>query len=268
MLQPLKVADLVSLNARRWQMRTFRRFLHNDWCGRALRRCVPPAIATVALFLALPLVAMPPTQASAQGFFDFLFGQRPAPGPSLPPLPPPSGVPDARPQANQADPLGRIRPGESITNSNTGRVVAYCVRLCDGRYFPLERHATAQPARLCSAFCPGSATKVFNGSVIEFATAADGGRYGDLKTAFLYRKKLVDNCTCNGRDAFGLAAIDIDSDPTLRTGDTVTTTDGTQLIEVIHAPSARGATGAVPANPDPNRIPGLRGAAAPAARPN
>ncbi len=34
------------------------------------------------------------------------------------------------------------------------------------------------------------------------------------------------NCTCNGRDAFGLASFDVKNDPTLRPGDIVSTKDG------------------------------------------
>src|SRR5215470_2806211 len=179
-------------------MNGFRRL---DWYRSRRRTCRTGAwlaTATFALFL-----TMAPGAALAQGIFDFLFGQRS-------PAPPPPPLPSVQPQANQStDPLGRIRPNESITNSNTGRVVAYCVRLCDGRYFPLEHHAAAQAVQLCSAFCPASPTKVFNGSVIDTALAADGARYADLKTAYLYRKKVVDSCTCNGKDAFGLAAIDL-----------------------------------------------------------
>ncbi len=43
---------------------------------------------------------------------------------------------------------------------------------------------------------------------------------------YLYRKQLVAGSTCNGRDAFGLAHIDIDKDPTLRRGDMVATKTG------------------------------------------
>ena len=48
----------------------------------------------------------------------------------------------------------------------------------------------------------------------------------DLDNAFLYRKQLVANCTCNGRDAFGLAPFEMASDPTLRPGDIVVTKNG------------------------------------------
>ena len=157
--------------------------------------------------------------ASAQGLFDFLFRDDRYPGRSLPP------------QTNSfADPFGRNPeprrdPGIS---TNTGRAVSYCVRLCDGRYFPIQRHANASPAQLCSAFCPAAKTAVFNGSAIDHATAANGARYADLDNAFVYREKVVADCTCNGRDAFGLARIDVASDPTLRAGDIVATAQGLQ----------------------------------------
>ena len=41
----------------------------------------------------------------------------------------------------------------------------------------------------------------------------------------IYRKQLVANCTCNGKDAFWLA-FDLSSDPTLRPGDIVSTKGG------------------------------------------
>jgi hypothetical protein len=161
-----------------------------------------------------------PSPAQAQGFFDFLFGgpqRQPPPPPSYPPPPPEIGrVAPA--------PLGQERVNENA--GTTGHGVAFCVRLCDGQHFPLERMANATPAETCKAICPTSATKVYFGSEIEGAVAGDGARYADLNTAFLYRKHLVANCTCNGRDAFGLATFDVKTDPTLRPGDIVSTKDG------------------------------------------
>jgi hypothetical protein len=109
--------------------------------------------------------------------------------------------------------------------SGGGRGVAFCVRLCDGRHFPIQRHANASPVQLCSAFCPATKTQVFNGSQIDHAVASTGARYADLDNAFVYRQKVVDNCTCNGKDSFGLVRIDIAADPTLRQGDIVATGD-------------------------------------------
>ncbi len=115
-----------------------------------------------------------------------------------------------------------VRPG----GGSTGHAVAYCVRLCDGQHFPLEHMTNATPVETCRAMCPASKTKVFLGSEIGAAVAKDGARYVDLDTAFIYRKQLVANCTCNGKDAFGLAPFDLSSDPTLRPGDIVSTKDG------------------------------------------
>jgi hypothetical protein len=81
-------------------------------------------------------------------------------------------------------------------------------------------------AQACQAFCPASDTRLFAGSNIDYAVARDGSRYAALPNAYVYRRQLVEGCTCNGRDAFGLANIDIANDPTLRRGDVVATSEG------------------------------------------
>jgi hypothetical protein len=102
----------------------------------------------------------------------------------------------------------------------------FCVRTCDGRFFPIPRHPGATPVQVCSAFCPAAETKVYSGSEIAQAYGSDGKRYADLENAFVYRQKIVPDCTCNGRDAFGLAPYDVNKDTTLRAGDLVATSDG------------------------------------------
>jgi hypothetical protein len=79
---------------------------------------------------------------------------------------------------------------------------------------------------MCQAFCPASPTKVFYGSNIDSATSATGERYADSENAFAYRKALRADCTCNGRDAAGLAPVDLTLDASLRAGDVIATTDG------------------------------------------
>ena len=79
---------------------------------------------------------------------------------------------------------------------------------------------------MCQAFCPAGHAKVYSGSDIDYAVASDGSRYADLDTAFLYRKQLVNGCTCNGRDGHGLAHINAAEDPTLKLGDVVATREG------------------------------------------
>ena len=102
----------------------------------------------------------------------------------------------------------------------------YCVRTSDGFFFPVQAHAGVSASDACRTFCPASQTRLYSGGSIDHAVASNGSRYTDLDTAFLYRKQLVAGSTCNGRDAFGLARVDVNSDPTLRPGDVVATKSG------------------------------------------
>ena len=126
--------------------------------------------------------------------------------------------------------------GTPSIGGSVGRSVAYCVRLCDGRYFPMQRHSNATSIQLCNAFCPAAKTQVFNGSQIDHAVTSNGARYTDLDNAFVYREKIVTGCTCNGKDAFGLAKIDVANDPTLRPGDIVASGDN-QKAALAAAPA-------------------------------
>jgi hypothetical protein len=160
--------------------------------------------------------------AYAQGIFDFLFGgfqhrQQPERNAHAPP--PTEGVGRVAPS-----PLGQENVNEG--GGSTGHAFAFCVRLCDGHHFPMERVVKVTPAETCRAICPYSRTKVFFGSEIGSAVAQDGEHYTNLDTAFVYRKQLVSDCTCNGKDAFGLSPLDIKNDSTLRPGDIVSTKDG------------------------------------------
>jgi hypothetical protein len=177
---------------------------------RMRRRMMPVATAVFAGVLGLS-----PHGASAEGLFDLFFGgfqkqqQHQAP-----------------PQANFfADPLQQNQspapPPRPVASSGP----AFCVRSCDGKYFPLMR-GNASPVQMCQAFCPASPTKVFYGSNIDSATSMTGERYADSDNAFAYRKALRADCTCNGRDAAGLAPVDLTLDTSLRAGDVIATTGG------------------------------------------
>jgi hypothetical protein len=166
-----------------------------------------------AVLLAGSLV---PRGALAEGLFDAFFGgfqkqqQRQAP-----------------PQANFfADPFGLNQPPAPPPRPvASGGGPAFCVRSCDGRYFPLARGNTT-PVQMCQAFCPASPTKVFFGSNIDSAITTTGERYAESENAFTYRKALRADCTCNGRDAAGLAPVDLTLDTSLRPGDVIATTNG------------------------------------------
>lgn len=171
-----------------------------------------------------------PSPGAAEGLFGGLFnflGARPDDRYPAPPaaMTPPLAYADPSQQMPQQTPLNLAPSGPS---ESFGRST-YCVRLCDGRYFPMSGPAAASSAtavKTCSSMCPASKTAIYHGGKIDDAAAANGDRYADLANAFVYRDHLVADCTCNGKDAFGLAPIDVAKDPTLRPGDVVATAQG------------------------------------------
>jgi Protein of unknown function (DUF2865) len=208
------------------------------------RGCVA-AFVVGALFAAATMSA--PGEARGEGLFDFLFG-----GPQerwTPPAQTYEHPPPPAPRPTHVAPAALPQENVSEGGGSTGHGVAFCVRLCDGHHFPMEQMVKGTPAETCRAICPYSKTKVFFGAEIGSAVAQDGQRYTNLDTAFIYRKQLVVNCTCNGRDAFGLAPLDVRSDPTLRAGDLVSTKDG------LAAYTGRSGTGATFTPVDPATLP-------------
>src|ERR1700675_4264705 len=185
------------------------------------RRMMPVAAAAL-----IGLAALAPCMASAEGLFDLFFGgfqkqqQQKAP-----------------PQANFfADPFGtNQQPAAPPRSMASGYGPAFCVRSCDGRYFPLTARGGASPAQMCQAFCAASPTKVFFGGNIDSASSANGERYADSENAFAFRKAMRADCTCNGRDPAGLAPVDLTLDTSLRPGDVIATTDGLVAYSGIKA---------------------------------
>jgi Protein of unknown function (DUF2865) len=180
----------------------------------AWRKAAGLAAATAILTLASV------TTAPAEGLFDFLFGgSHRAPPPVYRGYAPNSPQRQYRPY----DGSDRRAPSrETVTSheSETGAPrVAFCVRLCDGRYFPIASGRTA--AETCNSLCPTSPTKLFYGRQIDSAHDRHGQAYSKLDNAFVYRTKIVPSCTCNGRSGFGVAQVPISQDPTLRSGDIV-----------------------------------------------
>lgn len=160
-------------------------------------------VAALGLLMAMPAE---PAHAQVGEFFESLFG-------------------GLRRASQQLHGPREVPPEPTQQFAREGGGQAYCVRTCDGRFFPLQRHGSMSPTELCNAFCPASSTRVFHGGGIERAVSGNI-RYSELPNAFLYRQRVVDDCTCNGRDAFGLARVDIANDDTLRPGDIVATEAG------------------------------------------
>ncbi len=171
------------------------------------KRLIFSAIAALALFGSVPA-------AHAQDFFSALFGGFNRPAQRMIPMPFASEFDQPRVQRSYAP---RI---------SSGGGQAFCVRTCDGRYFPISASDSQSKAASCNAFCPASETKVYYGSTIDNASAENGKQYTALPNAFKYRNELVAGCTCNGKDQIGLAPVKIENDPTLKRGDIVAGAEG------------------------------------------
>lgn len=179
---------------------------------------------TRVLTLAIVISATAALRPASAGFFDFLFG---TPDHSAEQKARPTGLasPQSSAFANPSDDRSVQAPLPPI-GSGYARSTGHCVRLCDGKHFPVHGRGEMSPTVMCQAFCPASVTKVFFGSQVDRAVSMDGERYSELDNAFAYRKKLSSDCTCNGREPVGLAPVDISLDTTLRPGDVVATTTG------------------------------------------
>lgn len=180
------------------------------------------------------IAAMVAPAALAQDFFSTLFGgfgvHRPQP--------PMTRMPYAAGEDNTSlpaeGPISRPRV------HSYGGSQAFCVRTCDGRYFPISRAGNQSRAAPCNSFCPASETKVVYGSNIDSAVTEDGKPYSELPNAFRYRDEFVAGCTCDGKDTVGLAEVKIEDDPTLRRGDIVAGPDG--LMVAGRSADRRGAS--------------------------
>jgi hypothetical protein len=195
----------------------------SDTCARRVRGAAVAVSGLIAVMLL-------PANAQAQNLLESLFnaiGGRTASAPA------PSASASNRPDTGAWDFLDRKGGQGGEQSASTGGVeTTYCVRLCDGRYFPLPRKTgsvTMSNAQICTAMCPAAKTAVFNGSVIERAVGENGKPYSSLQTAFLYRDKTVSDCTCK-HGGPGVASLDPKNDPTLRRGDIVVTREGPMVF--------------------------------------
>jgi Protein of unknown function (DUF2865) len=128
-------------------------------------------IHNLVLLAAVALTAAPLEAASAQNFFQQLFGV----------------LRHRAPVSERVftDPFSAFARAVSPPPAREERTMgsAFCVRTCDGYHFVVHGNANASTADMCHALCPGSETRLFSGSNIDYATASDGSRYADLATA-------------------------------------------------------------------------------------
>jgi hypothetical protein len=124
--------------------------------------------------------------ASAQTFFEALFGRSPA----------------ASPMAPAATPLHLDR--DAIERPKAPAMYrTVCVRLCDGYYFPIRHGGTRasfpDDAVACESRCPRQSQLFYlpaSGEIADAVAVDSGTRYRALPNAFRYRKTLVDGCAC------------------------------------------------------------------------
>lgn len=163
--------------------------------GRHLAAALASAGATLALGA---------TDASAQGFLDFLFGGGPKyPQQSQNPGQPGMLTPGGKPYQFPSSAPSRGSDDDRSSLSNYGSYKTICVRTCDGYYFPISASTTrkgfARDEARCQASCGGGA-RLFhvpaNQSTVDDAVDSDGRAYAAMKTAFLYRKHKVEGCQC------------------------------------------------------------------------
>jgi hypothetical protein len=171
--------------------------------------------------------------AQAQDFFSALFGGFGVHRRAAPMTPMSFGG-----ESNTVVPPDGQVSGQVSRTRIYGGSQAYCVRTCDGRYFPISSSGNQSRAASCNNFCPASETKVVYGSNIDGAVTQDGKPYSELPNAFRYRDELVAGCTCNGKDSVGLAEVKIEDDPTLRRGDIVASPNG--LMVAVRGTDRRG----------------------------
>jgi hypothetical protein len=125
----------------------------------------------------------------------------------------------------------------TATGENVGGPRAYCVRTCDGFFFPAGpamsgQGRTAQQTS-CNSMCPGAEVALYTvasqGS-IEDAVGPRGQSYSALRTAFRFRQSVDRTCSCQGVATNGLARLPITHDFTLRAGDVVVTEQGVRVF--------------------------------------
>jgi hypothetical protein len=172
------------------------------------------ATSSAAILVAVALTAAP---VQARDFFSSFLGGFMGSSHSNSPDPSTS---TALPFATEGDPTAQP-PVRALQSAS-----AYCVRTCDGRYFPISGSGSESRAKTCNSLCPASETKVVYGGGIDNARTDKGQPYSALPNAFRYRNEVVSGCTCNGKTSGGLAQINISDDPTVRRGDKVADASG------------------------------------------
>ncbi len=178
------------------------------------------------------LISSAPVEGRAEGLFEFLFG--PEPGQQAAPQHAPS-APNRRARERGGEAVGELRfarPRDGAGGGAGGFATepaagGYCVRTCDGYFFPLIKSTHATRLQSCEFACPSAQMDIYDGASIETARNRKGQRYTALPHAFAFRDKPGGACACNDPNKsqayFEKAAR---NDPTLQSGDIVVESEG------------------------------------------
>lgn len=170
------------------------------------------AAATVGLLVLTSVLTVAAAPASAQSFFQNLFGflAPKKPAATKPANRPPAASRKSIPWVGSKEDRDEIRRSRNHNRANagyghggTGGYRTVCVRTCDGYYFPISSGVSSskfnEDAKTCESRCGMTAKLYYLGKSSDDIAGMrdlDGNTYNSLKTAFAYRKKLKDGCTC------------------------------------------------------------------------
>lgn len=146
----------------------------------------------VSIFLALSFCLSAATAAEAQSFFQTLFGNLFKSAPA-----------EKAPRSVPSITFSPRNQGSHFRGPSWGgNYRTVCVRTCDGYYFPISASASrarfSKDSEACEARCGGARLYYLPKHSEDTASMIDltGRRYDQLDNAFVYRKKLIDGCSC------------------------------------------------------------------------
>lgn len=190
-----------------------------------------------------------PAHSRAQDFFEELFGGfAPQPHrsegaathrserwrPTARPSAPRRHITDRSPKHAARPNFDRNRnagaDSEAVAGPSSGG--GYCVRMCDGYFFPLIKSELATKLESCEYACPSAKVDIYQGATIETARNFKGQSYASIPTAFKFREMTTSGCSCNMPEQSQAVFLHmLRSDPTLRKGDIAFEEDGVYVYD-------------------------------------
>ncbi|HRK25134.1 MAG TPA: DUF2865 domain-containing protein [Beijerinckiaceae bacterium] len=203
---------------------------NDDSSVYAVARHYNSAVRSAVRSVPLPQVFYPaprqvvPTSLSYAPVFHELMPSGPINGTAKP-------APKGSPKAIKVSP--KALSAEDFAEGYLESRTSYCVRTCDGFFFPVgtpDSSDLGAHEAACTRACPGAETAVYvapSGSKgIEDATNRKGQRYEALATAFNHRTQYDSACSCT--NASKPRNYSVLTDFTLRKGDLVMGSNGLQ----------------------------------------